>query len=92
MKRGVIDAIEFFTWIDEINKGGITPERKSVIIRLFDDSNQDTPVAEWQLVRAFPCKYVGPELKGNSSDVAIESIEFAHEGLIRTSLGGGGGE
>ena len=26
MKRGVIDAIEFFTWIDEINKGGITPE------------------------------------------------------------------
>ena len=91
-KRGVVDAIEFFTWLNEINQGKITPERKSVIVRLFDDSNQDTPVAEWKLVRAFPCKYVGPDLKGASSDVAIESIEFAHEGLVRTALGSGGGE
>jgi phage tail-like protein len=83
-KRGLIDAVEFFTWMDEIDKGQLTTERKVVTIQLFND--EETVVAAWQLLRAWPCKYTGPELKGLSSDVAMESIEFAHEGLIRLEV------
>lgn len=83
-KRGVIDAVEFFTWIDEINKGQISVERKVVTVQLYND--EDTVVAAWQLLRAWPCKYTGPELKGMSSDIAIESLEFAHEGLVRLEI------
>lgn len=84
LKRGVIDAVEFFTWIDEIDKGQITNERKVVTIQLFND--EEAVVAAWQILRAWPVKYTGPELKGLSSDVAMESIEFAHEGLVRLEI------
>lgn len=83
-KRGIIDSVEFFTWIEEINTGQIEPERKTVTIQLFDD--EDTPVAAWQILRAWPCKYNGPDFKGSSSEVAMETIEFAHEGLLRLEI------
>ncbi len=83
-KRGVIDAVEFFTWIDEIDKGQLAQERKTVTVQLYND--EDTVVAAWQILRAWPYKYTGPELKGNSSEVAMESIEFAHEGLLRLEI------
>lgn len=83
-KRGVIDEIEFFNWIDEIDKGQITQDRKTVTVQLYND--EDTVVASWQILRAWPCKYTGPELKGNSSEIAMESIEFAHEGLVRLEI------
>ncbi len=81
-KRGVIDEKEFFDWITEIDEGKV--ERKTVTINLHND--EDEVVASWQLLRAWPCKYTGPDLNGMGSEVAMESIEFAHEGLIRTDV------
>ncbi|MEP7305166.1 MAG: phage tail protein [Acidobacteriota bacterium] len=39
------------------------------------------PLKRWQLVRPFPVKWTGPELKAASSDVAIETLEIACEGI-----------
>lgn len=83
-KRGVIDSVEFFTWLDEIDKGQITTERKAVTVQLFNDVEE--MVAAWQIIRAWPCKYTGPDFNGMASEVAIENIEFAHEGLIRLEV------
>jgi phage tail-like protein len=38
----------------------------------------------WQLVRPFPVKWTGPELKASASDVAIEVLELACEGIELT--------
>ena len=38
----------------------------------------------WQLVRPFPVKWTGPDLKASSSDVAIELLELACEGIELT--------
>lgn len=38
----------------------------------------------WQLVRPFPVKWTGPEMKASSSDVAIEVLELACEGIELT--------
>ncbi len=82
MKRGVIDKKEFFDWIQEIHDGKI--ERKTVTVNLCNDV--DEVAASWQILKAWPCKYTGPELNGKGTDVAMESIEFAHEGLVRTDV------
>ncbi len=39
------------------------------------------PVMTWKVIRAFPVKLEGPQLKAMGNEVAIESIEIAHEGL-----------
>ena len=82
MKRGVIDKKEFFDWIQEIHDGKI--DRKTVTVNLCNDV--DEVAASWQILKAWPCKYTGPELNGKGTDVAMESIEFAHEGLVRTDV------
>ena len=42
---------------------------------------QGETVKRWNLIRALPVKWVGPDLKANSSEVAIETLEIAHEGI-----------
>jgi len=38
-------------------------------------------VMVWTAEKAFPVKIEGPSLKATGNEVAIESIEVAHEGL-----------
>jgi phage tail-like protein len=44
------------------------------------------PVMSWKVSRAFPVKVEGPQLKAMGNEVAIESIEIAHEGLAVENL------
>ncbi|MCB1124919.1 MAG: phage tail protein, partial [Verrucomicrobiae bacterium] len=39
------------------------------------------PVMVWKARNAFPVKIEGPGLKSTGNEVAIESLEIAHEGL-----------
>ena len=41
------------------------------------------PVAAWMLRRGLPSKLEGPRLKGSANEIAIESLEITHEGLVR---------
>lgn len=40
------------------------------------------PVKMWLVVNAFPVRYVAPEFNALSSEVAIERVEFIHNGII----------
>ena len=53
-----------------------------VAVLLLDEMGR--LVKRWQLVRPFPVKWTGPELKAASSDVAIEVLELACEGVELT--------
>jgi phage tail-like protein len=53
-----------------------------VAVVLLDEMGR--PLKRWQLVRPFPVKWTGPELKASASDVAIEALELACEGIERT--------
>ena len=78
LKRGIIaqDSL-FFTWINNalLNK----PDRRDVTISLLNEEH--SPVMTWKVKRAWPVKLEGPSLKATGNEVAIESIELAHEGL-----------
>jgi phage tail-like protein len=54
-------------------------KRRDIIIRLLNEKHQ--PVAAWKASRCFPLKVTAPDLKSDANEIAIESMEVAHEGL-----------
>ena len=78
LKRGVIKADnDFFKWLSTVKLNTI--ERRDITISLLNESHD--PVMVWKVLNAFPVKIEGPQLKAAGNEVAIESIEVAHEGL-----------
>ena len=57
-------------------------QRKTISISILDEKGDKA--ASWQVINAWPCKYTAPDFNATSSEIAIESIEIAHEGLTRT--------
>lgn len=41
------------------------------------------PIAVWYLTRGLPERLQGPTLSGAGNEIAVESVEIAHEGLVR---------
>ncbi|MCT4604682.1 MAG: phage tail protein [Marinisporobacter sp.] len=81
LKHGVTDDMELYNWIKDCVEGRI--ERKVVtIIALGEDGS---PLATWEVVEAWPVKYNAPDFNATGAEVAIESMELAHEGLKRTA-------
>ncbi len=81
LKRGFSTNSELFDWRKTVMDGVI--ERKNVSIILFDERGV-TAGAErlrWNLQNAWPCKWVAAELKANANEVAVETLELAHEGI-----------
>lgn len=80
LKRGVIGSLDLYQWIDEVRNGSQGALR-TVTIRLLSEA-RDEVAQEWKLTRARPIVYEGPSLNGAaSSDVAIETLTLACEGL-----------
>jgi phage tail-like protein len=78
LKRGIFAKDNlFFEWYGEIkmNKAG----QRDITIQLLDEEH--APVMTWKVLRAWPTKVTSPDLKANGNEVAIESLELAHEGL-----------
>jgi len=79
LKRGVIKADnDFFKWLSTVKLN--TVERRDLTISLLNENHE--PVMVWKAQNAFPVKVEGPQLKAAGNEVAIESIELAHEGLV----------
>ncbi|NUN12893.1 MAG: phage tail protein [Myxococcales bacterium] len=78
MKRGIVKGDnDFFKWLSTVKYNKV--ERRDVIISLLNEDQK--PVMTWKVHNAFPVKVEGPQLKSTGNEVAIESIEIAHEGL-----------
>ncbi len=69
-----------YEWLDGITEGTI--ERKTVTITAIDEAGDDA--ASWQMINAWPVKYTAPDFNATGSEVAMESLEIAHEGLTRS--------
>ncbi|MDB4533898.1 phage tail protein [Vicingaceae bacterium] len=78
VKKGIFaDDKDYYEWFNAVAMN--TPERKDVTISLLDEEH--APVMTWKLINAWPKKIASPDMKSDSSEVAIESIEIAHEGV-----------
>lgn len=81
LKWGTTDSIELYEWLQECVEGTI--ERKTITIIALDEEGND--VATWQVIEAWPVRYTAPSFNGLGAEVAVEMLEFAHEGLLRTA-------
>ena len=82
LKKGVcLSDSKLWDWFDQIKMNTIT--RLPVTISLMDESGSATMV--WKLQNAFPTKITGTDLQADGIQVAIETIEIAHEGLTITN-------
>ncbi len=78
LKKGIfIKDNKFHDWFAKIKMN--TVARSAVTISLLDESGAPTMV--WTLKNAWPTKVTGTDLKADGNEVAVETIELAHEGL-----------
>lgn len=78
LKRGTFEGdTEFYTWIRTVNLNKV--ERRDVTISLLNENHE--PVITWKVRNAFPVKLQASDLKADGNEVAIETLELAHEGL-----------
>lgn len=82
LKQGLTDSMIMYKWMEDAVKGNVV--RKTVTISLLSEADMKTPIATWQVINAWPTKYTAPDFNATSSEVAIETMELAHEGLTRT--------
>ena len=81
LKKGLTDSLVMYEWLITGVDGPV--DRKTITITSLDESEQ--PVASWQVINAWPVKYTAPDFNATSSEVAIETVEIAHEGMTRVS-------
>jgi phage tail-like protein len=82
MKRGTFlgDFGYFKLWSKTFLFQELSPSyRTTVIIQLLNEKH--LPVITWNLLNAWPTKVQSTDLKADANEVAIESMEWVHEGL-----------
>ncbi|MDQ3806307.1 MAG: phage tail protein [Acidobacteriota bacterium] len=96
LKRGVTRDLDLINWqLDVVNGKFETnkrpqfppdknppppgPKKQSIAVLLLDEKGDE--VRRWNLIRAFPVKWSGPEFKAVANEVGIEALELAHEGI-----------
>lgn len=77
LKRGLTLDRSLWEWRQTVVNG--TVDRRSGSVILLDAARNE--VARWNFFEAWPSKWEGPALNAQSSAVAIETLEIAHEGL-----------
>jgi phage tail-like protein len=78
LKRGISDAAGLWSWYADVMQGNV--QRKTVSIVLMDSACEEQ--RRWSFQRAYPVKWSGPGLRATAAEVAVESVELAHDGLI----------
>lgn len=81
LKNGVTSSKKLYDWMMAGVTGAV--KRETITITLLDD--EEKPAASWQVINAWALKYTAPDFNATSSEVAIESLEIAHEGMTRVS-------
>ncbi len=78
LKRGTFKGKnEFQAWMNTISMN--TVERRDVTISLLNEGHE--PVVTWKVKQAWPVKIQSSDLKADGNEVAIETMEVAHEGF-----------
>ncbi|SEA45903.1 conserved hypothetical phage tail region protein [Chitinophaga terrae (ex Kim and Jung 2007)] len=78
LKRGTFQGdIAFHEWMETISMN--TVSRRDVTIKLLNEKHE--PVITWQVLNAWPVKVQSSDLKADGNEVAIETMEIAHEGI-----------
>jgi phage tail-like protein len=79
LKHGITAVDDLWVWHQNAVHGKI--ERKDVAIVLLDRAGNET--WRWTVNKACPVRWVGPELRANTAEVAVETLELVHHGISK---------
>src|SRR5215813_1613469 len=79
LARGITRDDAFEKWAQAMRQGVAPPPQEDVRIELHDGERRLT--VAWVLKGALPVKIEAPDLNADSSDVAMEELTLAYEGL-----------
>ena len=79
LKAGLSDLRGLWNWYCDVTRGQIT--RKNISVLLLDEEGQEK--RRWDFEKAYPVKWVGSDFRAAASEVAVETIELVHRGLMR---------
>jgi phage tail-like protein len=79
LKRGMTRTRDLWKWFELTTSRGAYTYRLDVTIRMRDQ--QGNPVVSWQLHKAMPVKFRAADLNARGTEVGIEELHLAHEGL-----------
>lgn len=77
LKYGVTDDTSLWEWLTQTVTGDAKPLDGT--ISLLDDKQQKK--VTWKFVSCWPTKWTGTTFNSTSNEVAIETLEIAHEGI-----------
>jgi len=86
MKRGTFNSDnEFYDWWKEtvfFEEGESTGSiyRRDITISLLNENHE--PTITWKVKNVWPTKVQTTDLKADGNEVAIESMELVHEGMV----------
>ena len=81
LKWGLANDRDLYDWHRQWVKGDPAAKRKNGSVVLLDRQGQEK--ARWNFFNAWPAKWTGPSFNAEGNDVAIETLELAHEGVER---------
>ena len=79
LRRGVTQDADLWNWRRSVEQGTVDRRNGSIVL-LDGDRN---PVLRWGFLNGWISKWEGPALNATGNEIAIETIEIAHEGLTR---------
>ncbi len=82
LKWGITDSLDLYKWRKQVEDGDMKSARKNMAIVGLDD--QANAVTRWEISAAWPTRYDAPILNATGNEIAIETLEIAHEGMKRT--------
>jgi len=77
LKRGVTHEDGLLKWFFDRRD---REKRGTVTVSLLGDDGAE--VRSWAFAGAFPVKWQGPSLSAKSTNIATETLEIAHQGLL----------
>jgi len=81
LKRGITEMMDFWNWRKMVEDGDIVGARKPASLIMYNQSLQ--PVAQWDILNAWPIGITGPQVQSDSNSFGVEELKVAHEGLVR---------
>jgi phage tail-like protein len=97
LKRGMTEARDLWNWWALFSGAGSVDGRSRsngafahrLTVRITLMALDGTPQLKWRLDRAMPVKFKAADFNARATEVAIEELHFAHEGLFFEALAGG---
>jgi len=79
LKWGLTDNRELYDWHRQAVAGDVVRKNGSIIVL----DGQGNEKVRWNFFNAWPSKWDGPDFNAEGNDVAVETLELAHEGVVR---------